>query len=138
MKQFQVDGYVCGKIETRSTKSGKLVTSFNVNSPDRRKNQQGEWESFPSFFSCQYWHRFDNDWRAAAIVDKAHVVMTGDLRYESWEKDGKKGSKVLLNVADLWPVEDRREAAPKASASQPEYYQATYYDDPYADENLPF
>lgn len=137
MKKFFIDGYVCGTIDTRTTQSGKQVTTFSVNSPDRRKNNStGEYENFPQFFNCQYWHRFDNDFRAASIVEKAHVVMTGDLRYESWEKDGRKGSKVLLNVTDIWSAQDGQ----KGHAAKPEYVQASYIDGSSSlyDEDLPF
>lgn len=135
MKTFYVDGYVCGTVETRTTQSGKQVTTFSVNSPDRRKNHQtGEYESFPQFFNCQYWHRFDNDFRAAAIAEKARVMITGDLRYEAWEKDGRKGSKVLLNVSDVWPIQDGQ----KKPAGKPEYVQATYIDGGMYDEDIPF
>ena len=135
MKQFQMDGYVCGSIDERSTRSGKLITTFSVNSPERRKNQQtGEWESIPMFFDCQYWHRFDNDFRAAQIADKAHLVVMGEPRFESWEKDGQKRSKVVFNVTDLFAIEGRKQTAAPTYGAQPEYYEATYL----SDEPLPF
>lgn len=135
MKRFEMDGYVCGKVETRSTATGKQITTFSINSPERRKNQQtGDYENFPQFFDCQYWHRFDSDFRASSITDKAHLVLVGEPRYESWEKDGQKRSKVVFNVTDLWEVFDKS----KMNAPKPEYVQATVYDDPYYDEDLPF
>lgn len=136
MKKFEMNGYVCGQIDTRSTAAGKQVTTFSVNSPERRKNQQtGEWENVPQFFNCQYWHRFDNDFRASSIRDKAHLVIVGEPRYEEWQKDGQKRSKVVFNVTDLFEVAQREErsAAPSYGASQPEYVQAEVYD-----EDIPF
>lgn len=139
MKQFQMDGWVTkGNVATRSTATGKQVTSFSVNSPERRKNQQtGEWDSVPMFFNCQYWHRSDRDFRAAAIVPGAHLVMVGEPRYESWEKDGQKRSKVTLNVRGLWEVKPREEAQGGSYApqrpTQPEACQASVYD-----EDIPF
>lgn len=132
---MMMDGYVCGKVETRTTASGKSVTSFGVNSPERRKNPQtGEWESVPQFFDCQYWHRSDRDWRVPQIAEKAHLVLVGEPRYESWEKDGQKRTKVTMNVRDLWAVERAEKAASAPSyGSEPEYVEATYYD-----EAIPF
>ncbi len=132
MKQFQMDGYVtAADISTRQTQSGKQVTTFSVNSPDRRKNAQGEWESVPQFFQCQYWHRADRDFRAAFIAPKAHLVMVGEPRFEEWEKDGQKRSRVILNVRDMWPIKERDEAPQQTRREQPE-------PDYLYDEELPF
>lgn len=135
MKQFQMDGYVCGSVETRSTNSGKQITTFGVNSPERRKNQQtGEWESVPQFFDMQYWHKGDRDFRAPSITDKAHLVLVGEPRYESWtNKEGQKRSKVVFNVSDLWPVERAGSSSPSYSAQEPEYHEAELlpYDCPF-------
>lgn len=128
MKQFQMDGYVCGQVEARSTASGKQVTQFSVNSPDRRKNQQtGEWESVPQFFRCQYWHKSDNDFRAALIRDRAHLVLVGEPRYEEWEKDGHKRNRVVFNVQHVF--NDAKAVAPEPSQG--------YGGDMY-DEDIPF
>ena len=136
MKQFQMDGYVTkGNVDTRSTATGKQVTSFSVNSPERRKNAQGEWESVPMFFDCKYWHRSDRDFRAAAIAPGAHLVMVGEPRYESWEKDGQKRSRVTLNVRDLWEVKPRDDA--QGGYQQPAQQQAAYQASVY-DEDIPF
>lgn len=110
MKQFMMDGYVCGKLNTRTTQSGKSVTTFSLNSPERHKNRDtDEWESVPQFFSCQYWHKFDRDYRASEITDKAHLVITGEPTFQEWESDGKKYSKVVFNVRDLWVIKPRGE-----------------------------
>lgn len=124
MKQFTMDGYVCGKVDTRSTNSGKEVTTFSINSPDHRKNQQtGEWENVPQFFRCQYWHKSDRDFKAFAIKDKAHLVISGDPKFEEWESEGIRKNRVTFNVRDLWPVE----RAEKSKSDEPVY-----------DEDIPF
>lgn len=121
MKAVYMDGYVCGNIEVRSTKSGKKVTQFSVNSPDRRKNKQtGEWESTAQFFACQYWHKSDDDHRAALITDKAHVVLVGDLKYEEWETESGKRNRVIVNVAQVF-----NDAKPQVKQAQ----EPALYDD---------
>ena len=122
MKQLFMDGYVCGNIETRSTGSGKEVTKFSVNSPDRRKNQQtGEWESVAQFFECQYWHRSERDFRVDAIKDKAHLYIVGEPRYESWETDNGKRSKVVVNVRDVFEIKAKGKVT---QTSEPDLYDA--------------
>ena len=110
-KYFNMDGWVCGKIDTRTTRSGKQVTEFSINSPDRRE-VDGQWESVPQFFNCVYWHKNDRDWRADAIRDKAHLHIAGTPRYETWEKDGSKRSAVKFNVRDLFPIAGKSETQP--------------------------
>lgn len=102
-KYFNMDGYVCGKIETRTTQSGNQITTFSINSP-KRKKQGEEWVYIPQFFNCKYWHKFDNDFRAAQITSKAHIHIAGEPDYEEWEKDGQKRSKVSFNVRDLFLI----------------------------------
>lgn len=127
MKQLFMDGYVCrNSVSTRSTSSGKEVTGFSVNSPDRRKNKQGEWESVPQFFECQYWHKSDRDFRADAIKEGAHLYIVGAPRYEEWEKDGSKRSKVVVNVQDVFEIKPKDGAAPQKQ-------EAALYD-----EDIPF
>lgn len=133
MKQFQMDGYVCGRIETRTTQSGKQVTSFSVNSPERRKNPStGEWENVPQFFEAQYWHFGERDFKAAWIKENAHLVITGEPRFESWEKDNQKRSKVTFNVRDIFAIQ------PKDASPAPVYAQATIVEDDYYTEDIPF
>lgn len=125
-KYFSMDGYVCGKIETRETGTGKLVTSFSVNSPDRRKRDDGQWQSVPQFFNCKLWHRGDHDFRASHIVDGAHLQISGEPHFEEWDGKYGKRTKVTFNVRDLLLIAPR-DAAPK-EPEQPDLY----------DEDIPF
>lgn len=127
-KYFSMDGYVCGEISTRSTNSGKQVTQFSVNSPERRQID-GEWKTVPHFFKCQYWHRSDRDFRAGYIYDKAHVQISGEPRYEEWEGKNGKRSTVRFNVREILLIaaKDAQPAAPPEVADAPLY-----------DEDIPF
>ena len=129
-----MDGWVTSNEPvTRSTATGKQVTSFSVNSPDRRKNQQGEWESVPQYFDCKYWHRSDRDFAAQAIVSGAHLVLKGEPRYESWEKDGQKRSKVVMNVSRIWEIKGREDGQQRTYEAPQQQAMATVYD-----EDIPF
>lgn len=108
-RYFSMDGYVCGKIETRTTQSGKQLTEFGINSPDR-KEIDGEWKSIPNFFNCIYWHHGDHDWRADAIKDRAHIHISGQPRYEEWEKDGHKRSAIKFYVDNLFLIAGKNSA----------------------------
>lgn len=127
-KYFSMDGYVCGEIDTRSTGSGKLVTSFSLNSPERRKID-GEWKTVPNFFRCQYWHRSERDFRAGYIFDKAHVQISGEPRYEEWDGPNGKRSSVRFNAREILLIAAKEAQQPEQQFEQ----QAEVYD-----EDIPF
>lgn len=103
-KYFNMDGYVCGKVETRTSSNGKSVTRFTLNSPERFKDQ-GQWKTRPQFFKCQYWHRFDNDYRAGLIENKAHIQVTGEPHFDEWkDENGRTKSMVRFNVREILPI----------------------------------
>lgn len=60
-----------------------------------RKNAQGEWEDKPNYFDVNVWG--PQGVNCAKFLEKgSSVVLDGRLEWQSWEKDGKKQSKVLV------------------------------------------
>ena len=60
-----------------------------------RKNAQGEWEDKPNFFDVNVWG--PQGVNCAKFLKKgSSIVLDGRLEWQSWEKDGKKQSKVLV------------------------------------------
>ena len=92
MKQFVMDGWVTNaKVDTRTTATGRTVTSFSVStSPTNRRGQDGEWESVPQFFQVKYSGESDRDRRPDAIVPGAKLVMAGKPTFEEWRQDGQE------------------------------------------------
>lgn len=103
--------------ELRSTQSGTAVLSFGIAVNDSRKNASGQWEDVPNFFECS---TFGN--RATALSDiltkGMKVAITGKLHYSSWEKDGKKHSKVDIIAREIELMQNR-----KPQQEQPQQYQ---------------
>lgn len=93
--------------ELRSTQSGTAVLSFGIAVNDSRKNASGQWEDVPNFFECS---TFGN--RATALSDiltkGMKVAITGKLHYSSWEKDGKKHSKVDIIAREIELMQNRK------------------------------
>ena len=113
MKQFVMDGWVTSsKIDTRTTATGRTVTSFSINSPTNRKGQDGGWESVPQFFPMKYWAKSDRDPRPDSIVPGAKLVLAGRPTYEEWEHDGEKRSRVVFVAEELWQAEAPQKHAP--------------------------
>lgn len=93
--------------ELRSTASGTPVLSFGIAVNDRRKNASGQWEDVPNFFECV---TFGN--RATALSDilakGMKVAVSGKLHYSSWEKDGRKHSKVDIIAQEIELMRNRK------------------------------
>lgn len=79
--------------ELRSTASGTMVLQFSVAVNDRVKNSNGEWVDRPNYIDMTMFGS-----RAESLSKLLHkgskVAVQGKLHWSSWEKDGKKQSKV--------------------------------------------
>lgn len=105
--------------EVRFTQSGMPITSFGL-AYNGRKKQGDEWVDVPHFFDVKAWgERFE---KLAAYLEKGKKVgVSGKLEYESWEKDGQKRSKVVINAFDITFADAKRDAGsggPSAPADE--------------------
>ena len=118
--------------ELHNTQSGTPVLSFGIAVNDSRKDASGQWADVPNFFECS---TFGN--RAAALSDiltkGMKVAITGKLHYSSWEKDGKKHSKVDIIAREIELMQNR-----KPQQEQPQQYQPTAATQDVYDEDIPF
>lgn len=84
-------GNVVADPELRYTNSGKAVANLRVACNSRYKNDAGEWvDGDSTFLDVICWNN------AEAIADKVHkgsrVIVIGQLKQRSYEKDGQKRS----------------------------------------------
>lgn len=87
--------------ELRTLPGGSDVLNFGLAVNDRRKNPQtGEWEDYPNFVDCAI---FGNRARALMpyLAKGTKVCVQGRLRYNSWEQDGERRSKVSVVVTEV-------------------------------------
>lgn len=118
--------------ELRATASGFSILNAGIAVSERYKSQQsGEWEDRPNFFDLTILGKRAES--LSRILRKGmKVSVEGRLRYESWEKDGQKRSKVSVTVDEIeLPQRDQgayngQQQAPHSAAPA------------YADEDLPF
>ena len=94
-----ITGSVTRDPELREGATGTSVLSLSVAVNDRRRNaESGEWEDVPNYVDVTM---FGN--RAAAIAKHVakgdKLAIEGKLRWQSWERDGQKRSKLDV-VAD--------------------------------------
>lgn len=137
-------GHLTRDPEVRSTASGMSVLGFGVAVNDRRKNQAGEWEDYPNFIDCTMFGTRAQS--VARYLSKGtKVAIEGKLRWNQWEKDGQKRSKIEVIVDDLELMQrtdsPRQDAAdgydqqPMMDVPHPKRY--TRPDDIY-DHDIPF
>ena len=146
-------GNVTRDIELRYTNSGMAVTEVGLAVNDRRKNAAGEWVDEANYFDITMFGRTAEI--AAEYLSKGSpVFIDGNLKYDTWEKDGQKRSKVHVICDRMQLIGPRSEgggggggggsrssggtsgSAPR-SASPPQHRQHQE-PDVYEDENIPF
>lgn len=86
--------------ELRTTASGKNVAKFTLCWQRPVKNAQGEWDSIPGYIDVVLF-----DKRAESLAPKlvrgTKVAVQGELRYDTWEKDGQKRSTIELAAKEI-------------------------------------
>ena len=95
---------------------------------DSRKGKDGEWVDIPNFFDVECWAS-DNQVKFLEGIKKGTrcAIIGGHLEQRSWEKDGRKYSKVVIRVDD--PVSGLMLEAKQAK--QAETVTAFEYDIPF-------
>ena len=125
-----ISGNLTRDPELRRTQSGMAVLSLGVAVNDRRKNSQtGEWEDYVNFVDCtMFGNRAESVSRY--LSKGAKVAIDGKLHYSSWERDGQKRSKLEVIVDDLEFMSSKGGGqGGYGQPSQPEYVEASVYDD---------
>ncbi|MFJ4009423.1 single-stranded DNA-binding protein [Streptomyces sp. NPDC090026] len=89
--------------ELRFTSSGKAVASVPLAFNSRRKNDRGEWEDGDTFYvRGTVWERLAEN-VAESLAKGMEVLVSGELRTESWEKDGQKYERPALLIRSIGP-----------------------------------
>jgi single-strand DNA-binding protein len=81
--------------ELRYIPSGTAVTEIGLAVNDRRKGANGEWIEETTFVDVTLWARTAEI--ASEYLNKgSNVLIEGRLKLDTWEKDGKKNSKLRV------------------------------------------
>lgn len=88
-------GNLTRDVELRYTPSNMAVTDIGLAVNDKRKNAQGEWIEETTFVDVTLWGRTAEI--ASQYLTKGQpVLIEGRLKLDTWEKDGKKNSKLRV------------------------------------------
>jgi single-strand DNA-binding protein len=101
--------------ELRYIPSGTAVTDLGLAVNDRRKNSNGEWVDETTFVDVTLWGRTAEV--ASEYLNKgSSVLIEGRLKLDTWEKDGKKNSKLRV-VCDRMQMLGGRPGGPSGGGA---------------------
>jgi len=94
-------GNITKDIELKQTQSGKSVTNISL-AVTRRFNKDET-----DFFELQLWGK------VAELAEKylskgSKIGVVGAIQQQRWEKDGKKQSKIIINVDQLEFLDNKK------------------------------
>jgi single-strand DNA-binding protein len=81
--------------ELRFIPSGTAVTEIGLAVNDRRKGANGEWIEETTFVDVTLWAR-TAEVASEYLTKGSSVLIEGRLKLDTWEKDGKKNSKLRV------------------------------------------
>ena len=88
-------GNLTRDVEVRYLQSGTAVADIGMAVNDRRKGQNGEWIDETTFVDVTLWGRTAEV--AGEYLSKGSpLLVEGRLKYDTWEKDGQKRSKLSV------------------------------------------
>jgi single-strand DNA-binding protein len=140
MNRVFLMGNVTRDPELRYISSGTAVTDIGLAINDRRKSASGEWIEETTFVDVTLWGR-TAEIAGEYVTKGSPLLVEGRLKLDTWEKDGKKNSKLRVvgdrmhligsrggNRADGGPPGGRGRSAPAGNPPD-EFNQASGYDD---------
>lgn len=88
-------GNLTRDVELKHLPSGMSVAEFGLAVNDRRKDQSGNWIDEATFVDITLWGRTAEV--ASEYLSKGSMVLIeGRLKYDAWEKDGQKRSRLRV------------------------------------------
>jgi single-strand DNA-binding protein len=148
-------GNVTRDPELRYIASGTAVTDITLAVNDRRKTAAGEWVEETTFVDVTLWGR-TAEIAGEYVTKGSPLLIDGRLKLDTWEKDGKKNSKLRVVCDRMQLLGGRGEGGgkgkPRAAAnrgpartednfdqSAPDYEDAPAAGGPVgADDDIPF
>lgn len=88
-------GNVTRDPELRYIASGTAVTDIGLAVNDRRKTPSGEWVEETTFVDVTLWGR-TAEIAGEYVTKGSPLLIEGRLKLDTWEKDGKKNSKLRV------------------------------------------
>ena len=110
-------GNVTRDPELRYIASGTAVTDIGLAVNDRRKTATGEWVEETTFVDVTLWGR-TAEVAGEYVTKGSPLLIEGRLKLDTWEKDGKKNSKLRV-VCERMQLLGSRGDGPRGEGARP-------------------
>jgi single-strand DNA-binding protein len=111
-------GNVTRDPELRYVSNGTPVTEIGLAVNNRRKGPNGEWVDETTFVDVTFWSR-DAEIAGEYVTKGSPLMIEGRLKLDTWEKDGKKNSKLRV-VGEKLVLLGNRQGGPEGGRGGPE------------------
>jgi single-strand DNA-binding protein len=101
MNNINIHGNVVDIPEKRVLNNGNTLIKFAICNNDRKKKEGELYEKIPQFFDVVTFSKTGN---IAKYLWKGNTVsISGELRQDKWEHEGKNYSKVYIEAREVVP-----------------------------------
>jgi single-strand DNA-binding protein len=101
MNEVTIEGNLTREPELKSV-GDKTVINFGIAYNTRKKDASGNWgEGDPMFFDVEYWPNDPQYW-VKRLTKGTSVVISGSLKYESWQNGGNNFSRVKIRAQEIF------------------------------------
>lgn len=119
INSINITGRLTRGVEVKATNGGTTIGNFSLAFSGVRKNRStGEYEEVPNYIDC-----FILGTRAQTLqqflTKGAKVAISGELRYQTWEKDGQKRSKHEIMVDRIQFLSGQKQQPEQQAAPDP-------------------
>ncbi len=133
INQIVVEGFICGEIQEKTFSTDNNVKNFSINSSIGRKNKEsGEMEYTPNFIDVKTFNCKLN------LKKGDQVLVTGKLIKETWEKDGEKKSKTLVQADNVKLIQNAKTNSVQGNGEDVVVEYADDLDDEINIDDIPF
>lgn len=116
-------GRLTKNCEMKYTNSGYAICNFSLAVNKRVKDSQGNWNDKASFFECTYFGKAAEG-VSQYLTKGQQVSVQGSLDQQTWESNGQKRSKVVINVNSLGLLGNSKPNTQQNSHSNASYSQS--------------
>ena len=98
LNKATIQGNLTRDPESKYFDSGTCVVSFTIATSKKYKDKQGEMVEKTSFIDCKAWGKTGENF-AKYHSKGQQALVEGEMEQETWETDGQKRSKIVINVS---------------------------------------
>ena len=96
MNNIVISGNLTRNAEVSAAGTGTFL-NFTIANNDESRKVGDQWEHITSFFDCSYFSKNPQQW-IQQLTKGSPIVVMGQLKQDTWEKDGQKQSRVKITV----------------------------------------